>query len=88
MILRESCAAALEGTDKPVYYAGKEVGSVKSFNDNLAMFLLKSRRGQIFGEGDKSQTGGEDFPEGSAHDPKEKLLAKLEGMNTGKAEKK
>ena len=79
---------ALEGTDKPVYYAGKEVGSVKSFNDNLAMFLLKSRRGQIFGEGDKGQPG-EDNPQGlNLPDPKEKLLTKLEGMNTGKAEKK
>jgi len=44
---------AIEGVDKPVFYGGKECGSVKSYSDTLGMFLLKSRRGEVFAE-----TGG------------------------------
>lgn len=41
---------ALEGTDKPVFFGGKECGTVKSYSDSLGMFLLKGRRRDIFGE--------------------------------------
>lgn len=44
---------AIEGVDKPVFYGGKECGTVKSYSDTLGMFLLKSRRGEVFAE-----TGG------------------------------
>lgn len=68
---------ALEGTKKPVYYAGKECGSVVSFNDNLAMFLLKAKRPKIFSE----EAEGGDNPNFSAAKPREKLLKKLLEMN-------
>ena len=79
---------ALEGTDKPVYYAGKEIGRVKTYNDNLAMFLLKSRRGQVFGEENKETPKDDLGRDGHAVSPREKLLAKLEGMNPGGKDKK
>jgi hypothetical protein len=41
---------ALGGTEKPVFYAGKACGMVRSYNDNLGMFLLKNRRHEVFGE--------------------------------------
>lgn len=41
---------ALDGTDKPVFYGGEKIGDVKSYNDNLGIFLLKARRKKIFGE--------------------------------------
>lgn len=75
---------ALEGTKKPVYYAGKECGSVVSFNDNLAIFLLKAKRPQIFSEGVLED---QNFHLLSA-DPKEKLLKKLLEMNSKKSETK
>lgn len=71
---------ALEGTEKAVYYAGKEIGSITSYNDNLAMFLLKSRRGHIYGEMDVmgyKGSGKKNFDS-----PREKLLAKLKNMKS------
>ena len=41
---------ALTGTEKPVFYAGKACGTIRSYNDNLGMFLLKNRRHDVFGE--------------------------------------
>lgn len=75
---------ALEGTKKPVYYAGKECGSVVSFNDNLAMFLLKAKRPRIFSD---AVLEDED-PNLSLANPKEKLLKKLLEMNLKKPEAK
>jgi len=71
---------ALEGTEKPVYYGGKEVGTVRSYNDNLAMFLLKSRRGHIFGGNDDPQSGLNQ--ENPIESPREKLLSKLKTMHS------
>lgn len=60
---------ALLGTEKPVYYAGKACGSIRSYNDNLGMFFLKNRRHNVFGE-HKSRSGrratGTDFAKHSA----------------------
>lgn len=71
---------AIEGTEKPVYYAGKKCGTIKSFNDNLAMFLLKARRGTVFGEGSGAHEG-----EGGEGDPHETLFEKLAAMTSAKA---
>jgi hypothetical protein len=35
---------AMKGTDEPVYYKGKVVGTVKRYSDSLIMFLLKANR--------------------------------------------
>lgn len=68
---------ALEGTDKPIYYAGKRVGDIKSYNDNLGMFLLRARRKGVFGEvsGDADAKNGLD-----ADSVRDKLLSKLEAV--------
>jgi hypothetical protein len=71
---------ALEGTEKSVYYAGKEIGSITSYNDNLAMFLLKSRRGHIYGEA--GVMGHESSGKKEFDSPREKLLAKLKDMKS------
>jgi len=41
---------AIEGTEKPVFYGGETVGTIRSYSDSLAMFLLRSRRPHVFGE--------------------------------------
>ena len=73
---------ALEGTDKPVYYGGKLVGDVKAYNDNLGMFLLKSRRKDVFGDTPKSKSGPEDNGDDGldAASVRERLLGKLDSM--------
>lgn len=70
---------AIEGVDKPVFYGGKECGSVKSYSDTLGMFLLKSRRGEVFAE-----TGGRPPTlevERELSEAKEQLARKLEQMS-------
>jgi len=70
---------AIEGVDKPVFYGGKECGSVKSYSDTLGMFLLKSRRGEVFAE-----TGGRPPTlevERELSEAKERLARTLERMN-------
>lgn len=71
---------ALQGTEKPVYYGGKQCGAIQSFNDNLGMFLLKGRRGNVYAK-DKPGAGKENDPAShQAKSPREKLLAKLNKM--------
>jgi hypothetical protein len=36
------------GVTKPVFYGGKEVGAVRQYSDQLAMFVLKSKRPEIY----------------------------------------
>lgn len=36
---------AIEGVEKPVYYAGKECGIQRSYSDSLGMYILKAHRG-------------------------------------------
>lgn len=37
---------ALHGVEQPVFYGGKECGRVRTYNDALGMFLLRSRHSQ------------------------------------------
>lgn len=39
----EAVRRAALGNDKPVFYQGKRVDSIKEYSDNLLMFLLKKR---------------------------------------------
>lgn len=73
---------AMDGVDKPVFYAGKECGSVRTYSDALGMFILKSRRPAVFGgDGGPGAEQGDDA--GPADDPaaartaRELLLARL-----------
>lgn len=69
---------AIEGTDKPVFYAGKQVGDIKSYSDALGMFLLRSRRKNVFGE-----NNGDNTPvEIEAVTVRQKLLLKLEAIES------
>jgi hypothetical protein len=36
------------GVLKPVFYGGKEIGAVRQYSDQLAMFVLKSKRPEIY----------------------------------------
>lgn len=42
-------ARVRDGVEKPVYYGGAQIGSVRQYSDRLAMFLLSSRRPEIYG---------------------------------------
>jgi len=40
---------AMEGTERPVFHKGETVGTIRNYSDSLAMFLLRSRRPQVYG---------------------------------------
>jgi hypothetical protein len=41
-------ARAKHGVEKPVYFRGQQVGSVRTYSDALGMFMLKARRPEIY----------------------------------------
>jgi hypothetical protein len=40
----EARRRAVEGTDRPVFYKGKQVGAIREYSDKLLIFLLKANR--------------------------------------------
>ncbi|MCK5575945.1 MAG: hypothetical protein KAI28_09010 [Sphingomonadales bacterium] len=70
---------AIEGTEKPVYYAGKECGSTTNYNDTLGMFLLRARRKQVFGDDGRVKSKG-DEPMTEQSTARERLWSKLDEM--------
>lgn len=57
----EMARRAIEGTDKPVFYKGEEVGSIREFSDTLAIALARGVRPEKFRDNvkvDANLTGG------------------------------
>ena len=46
----EARRRALHGTNKPVYYLGKQVGEIREYSDTLTIFLLKAHRPDTYCE--------------------------------------
>ena len=46
----EARRRAIEGTEEPVFYQGKQVGRVRKYSDALLMFLLRAHRPARFDE--------------------------------------
>lgn len=46
----EAYRRATEGCDKPIYQKGMLVGTVREFSDTLAIFMLKAKRRDQFGD--------------------------------------
>src|SRR3982751_4565322 len=40
----EARRRAVDGTDRPVFYKGKQVGAIREYSDKLLIFLLKANR--------------------------------------------
>ncbi|WND02045.1 hypothetical protein QGN29_10850 [Temperatibacter marinus] len=40
----EAYRRALEGVERPVYFGGKPIGSVRDYSDSLLVLMLKARR--------------------------------------------
>lgn len=76
---------AIEGVEKPVYYAGKECGVQRSYSDSVGMYILKTHRGDGR-DGASTNQNSDDAPlrEISA---RELLLEKLDTMARNIADK-
>jgi hypothetical protein len=47
--IEESILARVrDGVDKPVFYGGEQIGSVRHYSDALSMFILKSKRPEVY----------------------------------------
>jgi hypothetical protein len=66
---------AMHGIEKPVYHAGKQVGTYREFPDRNYMTLLTAHRGAVMGETPPKET-----PTDPA-ELRERILAKLAEMN-------
>lgn len=47
---------AFHGTEKPVFYKGQQCGSIREYSDPVLMFLLRSRKPEVYRDG--GDTGG------------------------------
>lgn len=71
---------AVEGTERPVYYGGSQCGSIRSYSDNLGMFLLKGRRHQVFGPSANKEDPEKDNAPASTNTAREILTRKLSSI--------
>ena len=55
---REAVRRAHEGWEEPVYQRGECVGHVRKFSDTLLIFMLKSRRPEVYREVHQHQHAG------------------------------
>lgn len=69
---------AIEGVEKPVYYAGKECGTLRSYSDSVGMYILKTHRG----DGDQEIAKNTNNEKQSIREvsARELLIGKLEAM--------
>ena len=58
MLEDEAVRRAVEGTLKPVFQGGKQVGSIREYSDGLLMFLLRGRRPEVYKDRIASEHSG------------------------------
>lgn len=47
---KEAIRRACEGINKPIYYKGQKVDTIKEYSDTLLIFLLKGQKPEKFGD--------------------------------------
>lgn len=78
MLEAELWRRALEGVARPVFYGGKCCGVIRSYSDQLGMFLLKAHRPERYGALTRSRREADGEKDGEAgEDPRAHLLALL-----------
>lgn len=78
---------AMQGIEQPVYFGGKECGRIRTYNDNLGMFLLRAHRSDVYGavkDAEPQKSAGHDV--GRARRLVEDRLKRLAARRAGKAE--
>jgi len=64
----EALRRAVEGVDEPVFYRGERIGTARKYSDTLLMFLLKSRRPEIYGTVAQKKASQDLADDAAAHD--------------------
>jgi hypothetical protein len=65
---------AVKGVEKPLVYGGKKIGTVRTYSDGLGMFLLKTRRPEIYA---RATVGIEALP-GIEGDDERDVMSRIE----------
>ena len=55
----EAVRRARDGIDKPIYYKGLRVDTIRDYSDSLLMFLLKGRRPEVYRDNVDITSGGQ-----------------------------
>lgn len=76
---------AIEGVERPVYYRGQKVGSIRTYSDALGMFVLKAKRPEVYARlvGAGAAGAAAEMTEAEA---KAELLRRLDRLAEGGAE--
>lgn len=62
----EARRRALMGTDKPIFYQGRQVATIREYSDRLLMFLLRAARPEKYRENYDLRRLVDDLSEGKA----------------------
>jgi hypothetical protein len=46
----EAYRRAVDGVERPVFHGGQEAGTIREYSDQLAMFLLRARKPEMYSE--------------------------------------
>lgn len=76
---------AKHGVEKPIYFRGEQVGTVRSYSDALGMFLLKARRPEIYSRM-QAPASLADMTQDEARAEVERRLDRLGGTDDGDAQ--
>lgn len=85
-LIRDETIAQLEdevyrrayfGTEKPVFHKGEVVGSITEYSNDLAMFILKAARPDVYGNKTQMEVSGPDGGPVQISEAKAKLLSIL-----------
>lgn len=58
LLEREAVRRAYEGTERPVFQGGVEVGRIREYSDTLLIFLLKAKRPKVFTDHGQAKAAG------------------------------
>jgi len=67
---------AKHGVAKPVFFGGKKVGTVRSYSDALAMFMLKAKRPEVY-----ARLHAEAATQGNDEEARAEVLRRLDRLD-------
>ena len=66
-----------DGVSRPIFYGGEQVGTVRQYSDQLAMFILKSKRPEIYTRLPHPVAEAEEMTEAEAETEFDRRMARL-----------
>ncbi len=66
-----------DGVSRPIFYGGEQVGTVRQYSDQLAMFILKSKRPEIYNRLPHPVAEAEEMTEAEAETEFDRRMARL-----------